>query len=121
MSKVRPLYRGYDLAVFPNNNLLHGEALCTLFSLRLEEVPQACRQLKNRFPQGTVFQRAAAPSREQRIMRITRAMQSLKDARFELEVAGCPKALDKVRKALSSTEGALRHARHDRWSEGYDG
>lgn len=42
--------------------------------------------------------------------RIREAIRLLRSARDLLKQAGAPRATDKVRKALTSTGGALRHA-----------
>lgn len=44
--------------------------------------------------------------------RVERAITHLKAARDELKLANCPKAVERTRKALSSAEGAKRHAQH---------
>lgn len=45
-------------------------------------------------------------------VRVARALDHLRQARNLLKLAGAPRAVDKVRAALKSTEGAQRHARN---------
>ncbi|WBY18105.1 hypothetical protein PF049_13765 (plasmid) [Erythrobacteraceae bacterium WH01K] len=40
------------------------------------------------------------------------ALRHLRAARGELRKANCPRALEKVRRAIDSTEGAKRHCDH---------
>lgn len=46
------------------------------------------------------------------VWRVKRAIKLLRAARDELKDAQCPRATDKVRRALKSAEGAERHVRH---------
>jgi hypothetical protein len=44
--------------------------------------------------------------------RVNRACELLREARDLLSKAKAPRATDKVRRALKSSEGALRHVQH---------
>lgn len=46
---------------------------------------------------------------------IERALELLRRARNLLTMAKAPKAADKVRRAMKSAEGAIRHAHHDQY------
>jgi hypothetical protein len=48
-------------------------------------------------------------------LKLRRALDHLKEARALVRSSKSPKAYDRIRAAISSTEGALRHARlkHD--------
>jgi hypothetical protein len=46
---------------------------------------------------------------------IERALEKLRQARDMLKANGAPRAADKVRRAMKSTEGAIRHADHMAW------
>ncbi len=59
--------------------------------------------------------------RYNRIHRIEQALASLRDVRDLLVQTDHPRAANKVRKAISSTQGALRHERNRGLSEAQRG
>lgn len=56
------------------------------------------------------------------VFEVRKAVQLLRAARDELKRADCPVSLAKVRRAIKSTEGALRHAerRAQAFAQAYD-
>lgn len=55
--------------------------------------------------------RPLRPASKMDVARVEVALDVLRGALFQLTEAGCPKAAAKVRQAITSTDGALRHAR----------